>query len=630
MEPVITSIESHGSSPRPSAAQAAAGPAAAKQTSTELTSTEQTSAEQTSAEQPPSEPTSAGRPAAGTPEGSGRTRASRRLGNRSRADRWLQPITLLWLIAALPPLLMVRRIHESTKLNYQDYWSSMLRFTNADGSLHLRGLFSYQNEHPFFVPQLVYYLDARLLTGTNHALGYFSLLVSVAAVVILWFLLPRSWSPLNRGLLLVAASAVLFCPSGVWNYVRGMSGVAWLTANLLALLGIVLASRGRTVLAVIAAAFALLTYGTGFGAPVALIVIALLRKDRRWRWLLPLGLLLGAMAVYAKTSQGGTAGGHGHDPGLLLQTFLTNLATLWDPSAGSLGLLISAAGLVLMLACAIRYWAIRDQLADLVPWWGVLAYSLTASVLISLGRSTAFGGNGAQSRYVSLSALFWFALAVVALRTVRSPRELGTRALAVVAAVLVFWGASPVLFSPAVGQSALQDEAAAGLRFNAWDPFGGLVQDPPAQITRLQSLHNYPYSSGYTVGCGVKPFATIDMSKVRTMPAAAFPTFGQLDSDKIIGSTRQLQGWIYRQYHPTQCALLVDSSGKVVGGGSAKMPRPDVAAIATSYPSDAGYALVTPASNTNVQLVVGFDDGFWKLPPTAIGQGVITTAISGG
>src|SRR3954453_22457672 len=73
---------------------------------------------------------------------------------RGRAERLLQPITLLVLAAALPPLLMARRIRQSTELNYQDYWSAMLRITNPDGSLHLRGLFSYQNEHPFFIPQL--------------------------------------------------------------------------------------------------------------------------------------------------------------------------------------------------------------------------------------------------------------------------------------------------------------------------------------------------------------------------------------------------------------------------------------------------------------------------------------------
>lgn len=536
---------------------------------------------------------------------------------RGRADRWLRPITLLVLIALLPPLLMVRRILQSTELNYQDYWTSLLRFTNPDGSLHVRGLFTYQNEHPFLIPQAIFYLDARLLNGTNHELGFFSLLMALASLAIIWLLLPRSWNPLIRGLLLVAASAAMFCPSGAWNFVRGMSGTAWLTANVFALLAILLAYRGRTVLAVLVAALALLTYGTGFGVPVALIVVALLRRDRRWRWLLPLGLLVGALLVYKATSQGGTAGGHGHDPGLLTQAFLTNLATLWDPSGGSMGLLLGAAGLVVLVMSAMRYWSAREQFADLVPWWGVLAYSLAASALISYGRNEAFGGNGAQGRYVSLSALFWIALAVVAVRTVTSPRELLSRGLAVAAAVLVFWGASPQVFSTAVSRSAQQDEVAAALRFNATDPFGSVIYQPQQQIPRLKGLHAYPFTSDYTVGCGLKPDSSIDLSKVRTLPAGAFPSHGVLDGDTITGNTRQVRGWVYRLGSPTQCAILVDSSGKVVGGGSAKIPRGDVAAIATSYPGDAGFDVVTPASNTSAQLILGFSDGFWKLPSTA-------------
>ena len=544
-------------------------------------------------------------------------RVEPRAGWRGRAERLRQPLTLLVLIALLPPLLMVRRILQSTQLNYQDYWTSLLRFTNPDGSLHARGLFTYQNEHPFLIPQVIFYLDARLLNGTNHELGFFSLLMALASMVIVWLLLPRSWNPLIRGLILVAASAAMFCPSGAWNFVRGMSGTAWLTANVFALLAILLANRGRTVLAVLVAALALLTYGTGFGVPVALIVVALLRRDQRWRWLLPLGLLFGALVVYKATSQGGTAGGHGHDPGLLTQAFLTNLATLWDPSGGSLGLLLGAAGLVLMVSCALRYWSAREQFAELVPWWGVLAYSLAASALISYGRNEVFGGNGAQGRYVSLSALFWIALAVVAVRTVTSPRELLSRGLAVAAAVLVFWGASPQVFSTAVSLSAQQDEVAAALRFNATDPFGSVIYQPQQQIPRLQGLHAYPFTSDYTVGCGLKPYSSIDLSKVRTLPAAAFPSHGVLDGDTITGNTRQLRGWVYRLGSPTQCAIMVDSSGKVVGGGSAKIPRGDVAAIATSYPGDAGFEVVTQASNTNAQLLLGFSDGFWKLPSTA-------------
>jgi hypothetical protein len=507
-------------------------------------------------------------------------------------------------------------------LNYQDYWSAMLRFTHPDGSLHLRGLFTYQNEHPFVVPQIVYYLDAKLFGGTNHELGFFSLLMTLASLVLVWLLLPRSWSLLIRGLFLVAASATLFCPSGAWNFVRGMSGTAWLTANVFALLGILLASRGRTVLAVLAAALSLLSYGTGFGAPLALIAVALLRRDKRWRWLLPLGLLLGAAVIYEATasSHQSTSGPHGHDPALLLQTFLTNLATLWDPAGTSFGLLMGAAGLMVVIACGLRYWAARELLTELVPWWGVLAYSLAASVLISLARNEAFGGNGAQGRYVSLSGLFWLALGVIAVRTVTAPRELPTRALAILAAVLVFWAESPPVFANAVSRSAQQDEAAAGLWFGATDPFVSIVQQPQNQIPRLKNLGAYPFNGHYTVGCGLKPDDSIDLSKVRTLPAAAFPAHGVLDTDTVVGSTRQVKGWLFRVGMPTGCALLVDGSGKIVGGGSAEFPRSDVATIDPSYPPNAGFEVVTPASNADAQLVFGFSDGFYRLPATAMAQ----------
>lgn len=538
---------------------------------------------------------------------------------RQRLDRWLQPTTLLVVLAALPPLLMARRIHQDTQLNYQDYWVSMLRIAHPDGGLHLRGLFTYQNEHPFVIPQIFFYADARLLSGTNHELGFLTLLLGVASLVVLWLLLPNRWNPLIRGLMLLVSSLVLFCPAGAWNFVRGMSGNSWITANLFALVAILFASRRRTVLALVAAALSLLSYGTGFGAPVAIIVIALLRRDRRWRWLLPLGMLLGAAVLYKATVPQGTSGPHGHDPGLLLQTMLSNIGQLWDPTAGSTGVLLGAAGLAVAVACGLRYHSgrLNDQYADLVPWWGVLVYSLIASMLISLARSQAFAGDGAQSRYVSLSALFWISLAVLALRLSTTPRELVLRGIAIGVAVLVFWGVSPTLFNVAISQSPRQDEIAAGLRFGAVDPFGANVFQPRQQIPRLKAMHDYPFNDSYTVGCGVKPDASIDMAKVRTLPKNLFPQFGALDSDTVTGDARQLRGWLFRPFNPTKCAFLVDSTGKVVGGGSAAMPRSDVAALNPSFGATAGFELVTPASQADAIPIFGFSDGFYRLPASA-------------
>ncbi|MEO7262471.1 MAG: hypothetical protein ABI047_14635 [Jatrophihabitantaceae bacterium] len=536
----------------------------------------------------------------------------------SRRGRTLSPGWWAALLALLPALLMARRVSHATQMQYQDYWTALVRITNPDGSLHLRGLFSYQNEHPFFVPQVVYYLDAKLLNGTNHELGYFAIAMSLASLAVLWFLLPSRWSDLARIMLMLAASAVLFCPSGAWNYLKGMSGTAWITANVFGLLGVLFARDRRTGLAVAAAALALLSYGTGFAAPLAIIVVALLQRDRWWRWALPLGLFFGGAVVYKLTSNGGSTGkGISHDPGLLAQTFLTNLSTLWDPAGGTFGLMAGAGGLVVLAVGFVAFWTRRAEYADLIAWWGVAAYALIASGLISLGRSEVFLGDGAQARYVSLSGLFWIAVAVVGVRTLRSARELPVAIAVIAAAVLVFWAGSPQLYATTAGETPVQNEMAAAVRFNAPDPFQARLQDPPAVISRLKGLGSYPFTSDYTIGCGLKPDASIDPSTTRPLPAGLFGRSASLDQDRLVGGTRELSGWIYWVAHPLDCVVLTDSSGKIIGGGAIHIVRTDVSTANRGLPNDTGFGAVTPSKNSDARLVFGFADGFYTLPATA-------------
>ncbi|MDT0260351.1 hypothetical protein [Jatrophihabitans lederbergiae] len=561
---------------------------------------------------------SGGRPPAGSsPAGATATEP----GETRRFDRhfWRNPALYAFLAALVPALIMARRVHQTTQMQYLDYWSSLLRFTNPDGSIHPRGFFSYQNEHPFVITQIVYYVDAKFLTGSNHELGYFSILAAVASLVIVWRLLPGRWSSLTQGLVVLAASAIMFCPTGAWNFVKGMSGTAWLTANVFALLAVLLARRQRTALALVAAALSILTYGTGFAAPVAIIAVAVLRRDRWWRWALPTGLLFGTLIFYKLTANG-TATGQpvGHDPGLLLQTFLTNLSTLWDPTGGSIGLVAGAAGLLVLGVGFGTYWQNQEEYADLIGIWGVAVYSIGASVLISLGRSEVFTGDGAQARYVSLSALFWISVLVVGVRLARVQRELIVRAGAAVAAIAVFWGASPALYAATIAESPLQNAMAAGVRFDATDPFVVRMQTPAAQIPRLKALHSYPFVGNYTLGCGLKPDATLNPATLGQLPAAQFPGAGKVDKNQLVGGTREIDGWIYRAGHKLKCVAIIDSTGKIVGGGAGLMLRTDVPMLYSTYPDDTGFQAVTPSSESTVTLVLGFDDGLFTLPATAL------------
>lgn len=512
-------------------------------------------------------------------------------------------------------LLMSIRVYHATDLNYTDFWSALSRITKPDGGIKLRGFFTYQNEHPFLVPQILYYLDIKLLHGTNRGLGFLVVLLAIGSVALVYRLLPKTWPAVGRLAFLIAASAIVFCPAGAWNYVRGMSGAAWITANVFALAGIAAMCRRRTLLAIGFAALALLTYGTGFGVPVALVVIALLRREVRWKVLLPAGLFLAAGVVYYLTAHAGTSGHPSHDPGLLTQTFLTNLSTLWDSNGDSTALLLGALGLALAAGAFLIYWPRRDEMTDLLPWWGLLAYTLVGAALISLGRSQVFEGNGSQSRYISVTSLFWVTVAVLAIRTAptQTVRRIAVGAVAV--AVTVFWGASPQTFATASNESASQNEAAVAMQVGATDPFASQIYNINDQVSRLKHLHAYPFVSSFRIGCGYKPNDHVDMSGVKMLDTGFYPGFAGFDHDDVIGQTRRVSGWVFRPDFPTKCVLLVDSTGKIVGGGSARIPRSDVASISPFYPQDAGFDAVAPTSAGTTTILIGFSDGLYRLPP---------------
>ncbi|MFL6129091.1 MAG: hypothetical protein ACJ73E_08490 [Mycobacteriales bacterium] len=573
--------------------------------------------------------------------GATRVEPARRLGSW-REWSWRERLPhAVEMLALLPLLGVLRLVMTAPLMPYQDYWDALYRITNPDGSPHWRGFFTYQNEHPFTIPSVIFYLGARLGDGDNRTLGYYTVLVVAVSVVLLRRLLPRAWSPMARAWVTVAIGFVLFCPAGLWNFVRGMSGTAWLTANLFAIVAILLATRRWTVLAILAACLAVLSYGTGFGAFVGIAVVAFVLRQGRWRVLTPLGLLAVTAVIWIATSHGGTSGGGiSRNPALLASTLLSNLGLLWAPTVTEMGVLLGAAGLAVLAVAGGVVWRRRTVPApagpdagtmdagtmdagtmdagtahddELAPWWGLAGYAVAAAALISLGRSETFGGVGVQSRYVSLPALFWVAVSVVALRVLLSRQLLMTQLTVIAGAVLVFYAQSIPLAGQAVAEEPAQQLLATAVRLDAADSFGARFQRPNEVVPRLKALGHYPFNGRYSLGCGgLTPGDTIDLAGARPVS----PTAARIDSDVLTVDSRYLRGWL-RTTDQVRCVLLVDRAGKVVGGGTFGFSRPDVAAT-TGRSRGVGWEAIAPPQQKDVRVVVGFDSGYRTVPaPTS-------------
>lgn len=531
---------------------------------------------------------------------------------------WL--VYLVYAIALAPALYMTSVVLGTTDMQYLDYWASLPLFIDEDGDLSIRGLFSYQNEHPMVVPHVVYYLNTELFAGANRGLGLYSVAVTLVAIVVLSMLLPRSWSPLLRAAAVVGISAVMFCPTGVWNFARGMSGTAWLTANMFALIAILFALRDRTLLATGAALAAVASYGTGFAAPVAIAVIALLRRGERWRWLLPLAALGVTGTFYLLTRNPESVGGDSTLP-QLASSFLSLLGMMWDPTASPLSIGAGVIGLTLLGVALIEHHSRRSN-DQMVAWWGVAIYAILACGLIASSRAAYFDGDGTQSRYMSLSALFWIAVAGVSCGMLMTSVKREIRIAAVAASIVIAWAASSSAFSLVLNDAYAQDVLAAAVVFDAGGgPYEFQMPNRESNVKRLKAMGNYPFDGPLDLGCGLTPDDSIDVSAVRRLRVDAVENLGIVDSDTRDSNTHWIRGWVWREGLPVECAVVIDSAGQIVGGGTHGIPRADVRAARPKLPETVGFELVTPPGQTDYRVVLGFPDGFWSLPlPSRAGR----------
>lgn len=497
------------------------------------------------------------------------------------------------VLASLPVLSMYREVIDSPKLNYLDYWGLLVKVANLDGSLNPSGIFSFANEHPTFIPSLIYWINARWMGASNHALGFLALTLATLCLVLLVRALPQKVHGWQRVAVVAAVSAALFSIKGLHNFAFGMSGVAWWSANLAAVAAVFAASRGRTTAALGAASIGSLCYGTAFAIWPAIAAVALLRRDRWWRVVVP---VFAAVTVtigwfLARDSHSGPANAAAQSVTGWVRATLATLGGVWSSDSSLSAALVAVvllAGVIATLAAGVRQKESALDRSSIGPtrlgrpalhgWIGLLLYTLGSASLIGFSRAELVSQPGLESRYASISGLF--SAAVLVLFVALAPM----RPVVVAVTCVVFaLGA----FSLGLGtwrdiRAIYPDQQllAVALRVDATPAAERQFPFPSGARQRLLAVGGYPFSDDFTLGCGDREIGTtLDLAAVekpsRTLNDAGMAFVG-IDAPKVVNGGARLDGWGVIGGRTADCVLVSDSSGTVVGGGITQRPRPEI------------------------------------------------------
>jgi hypothetical protein len=188
-----------------------------------------------------------------------------------------------------------------------DYWTILASVIDHRGfTAQLSAWLRPQNEHFLIITRLVYALNVLLCSGHNVGLALWAWAAAFAQALLLLWLVRRTLFGAAALQLALAVGLLVFSPRGWHNWLMGMSGVVWITANLctVAALSALYRSHSSHSLPWLAVSLgcgvlATATYSTGLGLWPALVILALLlRLPPRQLATVVINAVL-AVAVYA-------------------------------------------------------------------------------------------------------------------------------------------------------------------------------------------------------------------------------------------------------------------------------------------------------------------------------------------
>jgi hypothetical protein len=552
-------------------------------------------------------------PGAGAPPGSSLWAGVVR---RVNIARWAQ------VAAVIPPVAMVLLVLASSKLQWFDYWSIFPRVTNPDGSLAPRRLFSYHEGHILAVPSVIYWLNYKVTSGLNTALGLFAVALAAAQVLMLRVLLPKAkligqwWVTV----LFVVITALLFASQGAHNFSRAMSGTAWLLANFFAVAAILVVSRGSRwaiPVAIASGVLATLSYGTGLMTwPAVLVAVFLIYRRIGAAHV----LLATASAIsigwfflfYESPGSQSSVGVDLVDMGRRTAQVLGS-ALIPDPTGAMVTGVVAvvAAGFLVARAAAL-------ERRDAAPWIALVVYAVLGALMIGVARGGVVGDDiGTTSRYFSLSALCWCGLAVLAV--IVRPHDVRLLGAGLVVAGLAFVGGQPTVAQMRASVPQ-QDELAIAMRLGVsqnYPFFWGFDRYRPL----LESIGHYPFSDEFDADCG-RLGESVDPGDVRVSGDGVTGHVDQFGPPYNAAEVR-IRGWVDSTEGAVDCVLVVDGRNEVIGAGAYGIERSDlVAAGGTGSGNyDVGFVAVAPSGSSEYRVVVQLsEDTLVELPETLPAQ----------
>ena len=504
-----------------------------------------------------------------------------------------------FLSAALVPLYLLRLILQGTPMQFNDYYVMTGQLFTPDGAFTPLGLLVHQNEHLVTLPKLVYIVNIWAFGGSNITLSLFVWLVSVvtAVAVFIGFREVFRVSKSTQVVLAWALAVLIFPLQALHNYLFGMSGTAWIMANLFAVCAILAASRRRPLMAGLFGACGTFTYGTGLAIWPALVLILILQRrfNAQDAWM----LAIGAVSVAIERSTAFTLYYHPAtttDPLSIIRSVTITAGSLFSQST-DVALILGAVILALagyLVHRSTSCWQAKQPVDALA---GILAFGVLVFVMFALSR-TGFGDDTLlSSRYMAVVALFVLSLVLLSLETFGESPAWRWTAFTLLAVTLTVAVPTITAFQSLVRQ---QDIGAIAARSGVGE---GIVAGYTSTSTpTLEALNHYPFNeSGDKLACGLLG-EKISEQQIAVMG----PVQGWVDSIEP-SSNRDavtLTGWAYSP-EPINCILVLDSVKRVVGAAVGGGEREDIRELLRIPEVDVGWSGIARATaSEDLQVVV--------------------------